>query len=648
MKTHNFFSLIFFVSILFSGCTTQQDQWTIPSPDGKLSMIISLQQNDEGETNLQYKVADDNESVIIQPSPLGIQRADQQFVKGLSFLSANNITTIDNEYTKIHGKKLHCHDHANEQTLLFKNKNDAELELICRAYNNGIAFKYRFPGNDEEKKQVIGEATGFNIPDGLAWIHPYDTIRLWSPAYEVYWENGIKIGTPSPREEGWAFPALFKTGAHWIMISEAGVYEDYCGSHLHPDCDNGLYKIRYPEKNEWNGIPVAPESTLPWETPWRLAIIGQSPGTILESNLIHHLSKPCVLENTSWIKPGKASWSWWSDHDSPQNFKKLKNFVDLAADMNWKYSLVDANWNRMKGGGDIQDLISYAEEKGVGLLLWYNSGGPHNEVTEEPRNIMNNPEKRLAEMKKLQDWGVKGIKVDFFHSDKQPAIKLYIDILKDAAAHNIMVVFHGCTMPRGWSRTYPNMMSMEAVFGAEQYWSDDFARAAPWHNALMPFTRNVVGPMDYTPVTFTNYKATHITTFAHELALSVLFESGIVHMADRVSGYMDRPEKVISFLKEVPVAWDNTYFIDGYPGKHTVLARKKGNKYYIAGVNGTMQHKSIDFDLPFLDKKEYTLELIMDGAEPDQLAFEKITCNNNKKVSVEMLPAGGFVGIISQ
>ncbi len=645
-KINIFFPII--IIILLSGCTDNNNQWTVSSPNGSLSMSISLQQNENANSVLQYSVKDNNQVMVINPSPLGIKRADQQFIEGLSFVAAGKVKTIDNEYTMLTGKQSVCHNHANERVITFKNENNATVALVCRAYNNGIAFKYRFPEKSEKKKKVVEEITGFNMPSGKTWIHPYDTIRLWSPAYELYWKNGVKTGTPAPEEEGWAFPALFQTDNHWILISEAGVYKNYCGAHLQPECENGLYKIRYPEKNEWNGIPIAPESMLPWETPWRFAAIGTSQGTILESSMAHHLSKPCALENTSWIQPGKASWSWWSDHDSPTNFKKLKTFVDLAATMGWKYSLVDANWQKMEGGGDIKDLIEYAKSKNVGLLLWYNSGGDHNEVTEGPRNIMSDPEKRLAEMKKLQDWGVKGIKVDFFHSDKQPAIKYYLDILKDAAAHNILVVFHGCTMPRGWSRTYPNLMSMEAVLGAEQYWGGPFPEVAPWHNALMPFTRNVVGSMDYTPVTFTNYKAAHITTFAHELALSVLFESGIVHMADRVSGYLERPEKVIKFLKEVPVTWDETYYIEGYPGKYTVLARKKGDKYYIAGINGTMQEKILEFTLPFLDDNKYKIDLIMDGENPDKFSYKTIDYSNEQKIAVKILGAGGFTGVISR
>jgi hypothetical protein len=217
----------------------------------------------------------------------------------------------------------------------------------------------------------------------------------------------------------------------------------------------------------------------------------------VESNLVYHLSNHSLIADDSWVKPGRASRSWWSDHPSSRDFVKLKNYVDLASEMGWEYSLVDANWNRMENGGNIEDLVKYANSKNIGLSFWYNSGGPHNIVTEQPRDIMNDPSKRKEELKKLHDWGVKAIKVDFFQSDKQDIMKLYLDILKDAASQQIMVVFHGCTLPRGWSRTYPNLVSMEAVKGAEQYgWDSVFARQDAMLNTILAFTRNVVGRMD--------------------------------------------------------------------------------------------------------------------------------------------------------
>ena len=279
---------------------------------------------------------------------------------------------------------------------------------------------------------------------------------------------------------------------------------------------------------------------------------------------MYDLADKNKIGEADWIKPGRSSWSWWSDHLSGKDFNKLKKYVDLAKDMRWEYSLVDANWNIMHGD-NIEELIKYAAAKNIGLTLWYNSGGAHNTITEQPRDIMNDPVKRKEEFKKLHAWGVKAVKVDFFDSDKQDIIRLYLDILKDAAAEKIMVVFHGCTLPRGWSRTYPNLLSMEGIRGAEQIgWDTVFANNAAMYNTINLFTRNVVGPMDYTPVTFSDSKCCpHTTTNAHEFALSVLYGSGMMHFADSDSSYRGQKEEVKKFLAIVSNTWDETKFLEG-------------------------------------------------------------------------------------
>ncbi|MBM4029937.1 MAG: glycoside hydrolase family 97 protein, partial [Planctomycetes bacterium] len=356
------------------------------------------------------------------------------------------------------------------------------------------------------------------------WVHPYDKATKYTPAYETYYVNGVAADTPSPNEAGWAFPLLFCTAdrSRWALLTEASLDGSYCGTRLTQKTVDGVYRIRFPDEGEGDGTGAAePSWTLPWTTPWRVVILGDSVGDIVESTLVTDVSPASVVKDTSWIKPGRASWSWLFDHDSPQDCTKLNAWVDLAAALGWEYSLVDANWDRMKNG-TIHDLLAYAQSKGVSLLLWYNSGGPHNHVSEKPRGLMDHPEIRREELKNLSKWGVKGVKVDFFQSDKQNIIQLYHDILRDAAEARIMVNFHGCTLPRGWSRTYPHLMTMEAVRGEECYSFDKrFTAEAPTHNVIIPFTRNVVGPMDYTPVMFADNVYPHLTTYTHELALPV-------------------------------------------------------------------------------------------------------------------------------
>jgi alpha-glucosidase len=459
-------------------------------------------------------------------------------------------------------------------------------------------------------------------------------------------------GTKPPLSTGWGFPALFENNGIWALISETGLDESFCGSHLSANCEDGVYRIEYPFEWENYGLwDALPQSNLPWETPWRIIIIGNHPGRIAESNLSFHLADPCKLEDTTWIQPGTSSWNWWSDHSGGWKFESLKDYIDFSAEMGWKYSLVDAEWHRMQGG-TLEELARYAKEKNIGLNIWYNSGGEHSRVMDAgPRNLMDKSEIRQKEMQRIANLGIKGIKVDFFQGDKQKTIQLYLSIIKDAAAQNLLVNTHGSTIPRGWDRTWPNLISMEAVRGGELYSYPPYTKRAVWQNTILPFTRNTIGSMDFTPVTFSDYspETKHITTNAHELALSVIFESGIQHFADRAESYRDQPEYVIDFLKKVPVTWDDTYLIDGYPGEFVVMCREKNGRYYIAGINGTMESKNISFKIPGLnDNQTYELQLIKDGDDSRSFAFSTLETNKEKKHTVEMLPAGGFAGIIKK
>ena len=405
-----------------------------------------------------------------------------------------------------------------------------------------------------------------------------------------------------------------------------------------------------PEEEEAMGVyeqhPISDK--LPWATPWRVAIIGKNLNTIFQSNMVRHLSPENRLNDISWIKPGRASWSWLSDHDSPKDYSKLKKFVDLAVEMGWEYSLVDANWNVMKGG-NIKQLVDYANSKNIGILLWYNSGGPHNTVEEMVRDVMHIPEKRQAEFAKLQEWGVKGVKIDFFQSDKPGMMKLYKDILEDAAKYEIMVNFHGCTIPRGWSRTYPNLITMESVRGAECYtFAETYPENAPYCNTILPVTRNVVGSMDYTPVIFSDMEMPHLTSYGHELALSVLFETGWLHLADKVEAYQNLPEAPKNFLKNVPVVWDESIYITGWPGKEMVVARKKGDTWYVAGVNGENVSKQISIPFEFLEEGKYVAEIITDGKEKNSFSNNLVKVDPIALHQMDLNPFGGFVMTITK
>lgn len=654
MKKTKAFKLAAFllITVLLSNSCKDKKQWIITSPDNHI--VFTLRQDKDADTENTRLLYDinvinkDKKIQVIAPSPLGFTMNGQSFEHNLNYESHKQPKAIKDNYSLVAGKQKNISYTANEATYIFSNENKERLELNIHVFNEGVAFRYILPGDDNKKLTVESEATAFNIggDKGKAWIAPYDKAAPWSPGYERYFTNGSPIGEDAPEKQGWAFPCLFNSQGHWIYISESNLQDNYVASHLQPEVNNNTYTIRFPEKDErYDEGGIYPTSTLPWTMPWRFIIISDHIGDIVESNMVYHLSEPSIIEDNSWIMPGIASWEWWSS-TSGRTVKRLKQYIDLAEEMNWKYSLIDAGWETMPDG-TIGDVIAYAKQKNVDLLLWYNSGGRRENAFSRKKYIMENPDLRAKEMKKLQEWGIKGLKIDFFNSDKQHVIKLYHDILKDAAKHHLVVNFHGCTLPRGWERTYPNLLTSEAIRGAESYrFDEDFPENAPWHNTIAVFTRNVVGPMDYTPCTFSDQKYPHKTTYGHELALSVVFESGIIHMADRASAYQNLPDVPKDFLKNVPASWDETRFIDGYPGELAILAQKKGDTWYLAGINGLDVPMDKELSLSFLDEdKQYKLTFIEDGDTPREFRISGGKTGHGQSIIINMAPLGGFVAV---
>lgn len=647
------------IALSFVDVAKAAPTWSVTSPNGVVRISVQLadlsgQKDYPAGARLYYRVEhglEANRAAVIEDSPLGLKLQNQDFTTGLILTNASEPRLIDERYTMLHGKRRDCDNRANEITLAFRNAAGAILELDVRAYDNGAAFRYRLPGSGVSLLTLDAELTGFALPvDAKLWMHPADKASVYSPAYETYYENEIASGTPSPTGNGWSYPVLFRTGdgRYWGLITEAGLSRNFCGTRLAGTAPGGVYRIALPDSKEGHGTgSVYPSASLPWELPWRAIMLGNSPGDIVESTLVTDLSAPSRVTETGWVKPGRVAWSWWSDNPSPQDGAKQKKFVDLAAKMGWEYVLVDANWDIMDNG-NIHDVIRYAKKKGVGVLLWYNSGGPHNIVTEKPRDTLFFPEVRKFEFDLLRKWGVRGVKVDFFQSDKQNVIELYHDLMRDSAAAQILINFHGCTLPRGWERTWPNLMSMEAVRGEECYIFDDkFPERAPVQNTITPFTRNAVGPMDYTPVGFSNNRYPHRTTYAHELALAALFESGWVHFADKPEAYLSLPKAPKEFLKTVPTAWDDTRFVAGYPGQFVVLARRRGDTWYVVGVNGRNEARTETLSLgPWFNLAHAELTLIQDGADAKSFASQTKSFATGDKLTVKMLPYGGFVAIV--
>lgn len=585
-----------------------------------------------------------HDNTIISKIKLGLMRNDADFSHHLRLKSAGKQLPIHDEYATLHGKKSQVINNANEKTFRFLNTSKQEMDLIVRTYNDGIAFRYRFPEHTSGQFSMTNEHTAYQIPDDdKRWLQKF--VRSYEGFYPEQ-NNNFKTGE-------WGYPALFQTNsnsANWMLITEADIDRNYCATKLSNNSTPSEYKLTFPSEADGNHIgDVNPSFSLPWQSPWRVVIIG-SLSDVVASTLVDDVSKPAAKNDYAWVKPGVASWVYWAYNHGTKDYQRLCQYADLAARMGWQYTLFDWEWNEMGNGGDLEKAVQYALAKGVKPLIWYNSGGKHNTVPAEPRDRLISRENRDKEFTWLKKTGIYGIKVDFFESDKQNIMNYYIDLMEDAARYKLMIYFHGSTVPRGWSRTYPNLMTMEAVAGAEQYNNGlFFTQEAARHNATLPFTRNVIGPMDYTPVTFTNSQHPHVTSFAHELALSVVFESGIQHLADRPEGFDNLPFAEHLFLTRVPAAWDDTRLLSGYPGKSAVIARRKGNNWFIGGINGENRPGQTTIDFSFLPKdRRYRLTLMADGDHNMAFREQYLTVSSTDNLQIKWLPQGGFAAYIEE
>lgn len=636
------------LAVLMTACAAPEN-WELVSKDNHIRFVLE-NKTTNGVTNLSYSVYC-NDTIAIEKSLLGVTMDKQEYGKAAKFVSVTPVKEIDEPYRLKSGKKMNTVDACREQTFTFRTEGGTNFDLIVRVYDNGVAFRYGFPKADGQSHTIQTEHTEFAVPtNGKAWIHPYDWNDRKKPSYEQYCDNEIEIRSECSHGRGWAFPMLFQTNGLWMMITEAVLDGSYPATHIDNSGTHGVYKIRFPELDEpIVADAVEPVSQAPWYTPWRAIIVGNELNTIFQNQMVSHLNPSSVVKDESWIKAGRACWSWWYNGASVLDYKEQLKYVDLSAEMGWEYMLIDAGWQRMANGGTMEDVVKYAQQKGVGVWLWYHSGAGRENDTIASRRIMSDPELRRAEMKQISELGVKGIKVDFFDTDKQRIIQLYPALLKDAADHHLLVDLHGATLPRGFERTYPNMLTTEAIRGGETLGQQPRCERAAEHNATVPFTRNVVGSMDYTPVTFSNkirkgVPAIRKTTVAHQLALAVVFESGFQCFADKAEAYLTLPEQPKQFLKDVPAAWDESCLLIGFPGDNAVIARRSGETWYIGGINGKNEARELELTLPTACVgKSFTL--ITDGKDKDTFDYMPVE-NTNGTIKVRLLPNGGFAGII--
>ena len=600
------------MAMLLGSSVASAENKQITSPDGKLVVTVA-----DMDGRPSYSVSYDN-VLFLKPSPLGIIVNIGDFSSGMSLEKNVSTNKIDETYELASIKKSKVHYVANEAVFSFTQQGKTIYDVIFRISNNDVAFKYKmYPQGETLSCVVKQEVTGFVFPDGTTTFlcpqsKPMGGFARTSPSYETSY-TADDVAGKNGWGEGYTFPCLFRNGDNgWTLVSETGVNGGYCASRLlgHKE---GVYTIGFPQEGEANGNgTVSPGIALPGETPWRTITVGKTLAPIVETTVPFDVVKPLYPAKGEYTY-GRGSWSWIIGMDGSTNYKEQLRYIDFSAAMGYQSVLVDALWDKQIGRDKIEELAKYGKDKGVALYLWYNSNGYWNDAPQTPRGIMDNAIARRKEMKWMQSIGIRGIKVDFFGGDKQMTMQLYEDILSDANEYGLLVIFHGCTLPRGWERMYPNFASSEAVLASENlHFSQGSCDNEAFNATLHPFIRNTVGSMDFGGSALNKYYnadnaprgSRRVTSDVYALATAVLFQSPVQHFALAPNNLTDAPAWAIDFMKEVPTAWDEVRFIDGYPGKYVILARRHGDKWYIAGVNAQKETLKLKVNLPMFSNGE--------------------------------------------
>lgn len=600
------------MAMLLGSSVASAENKQITSPDGKLVVTVA-----DMDGRPSYSVSYDN-VLFLKPSPLGIIANIGDFSSGMSLEKNVSTNKIDETYELASIKQSKVRYVANEAVFSFTQQGKTIYDVIFRISNNDVAFKYKmYPQGETLSCVVKQEVTGFAFPDGTTTFlcpqsKPMGGFARTSPSYETSYTADDAAGK-NGWGEGYTFPCLFRNGDNgWVLVSETGVNGGYCASRLLGH-KGGTYTIGFPQEGEANGNgTVSPGIALPGETPWRTITVGKTLAPIVETTVPFDVVKPLYPAKGEYTY-GRGSWSWIIGMDGSTNYKEQLRYIDFSAAMGYQSVLVDALWDKQIGRDKIEELAKYGKDKGVALYLWYNSNGYWNDAPQTPRGIMDNAIARRKEMKWMQSIGIRGIKVDFFGGDKQMTMQLYEDILSDANEYGLLVIFHGCTLPRGWERMYPNFASSEAVLASENlHFSQGSCDNEAFNATLHPFIRNTVGSMDFGGSALNKYYnadnaprgSRRVTSDVYALATAVLFQSPVQHFALAPNNLTDAPAWAIDFMKEVPTTWDEVRFIDGYPGKYVILARRHGDKWYIAGVNAQKETLQLKVNLPMFSNGE--------------------------------------------
>ncbi len=617
----------------------------VASPDRSLRVEMALDETGRPTWRLLREGRE-----VIASSPLGMVGQGVDLSRGLVFAGVDPPQTVADDYELLSGKRRHNAYRANRRVFRWQDAQGRELAVAWQVSDDGAAFRYELERPVPGLQTWTRDAATFRLPASAhAWLQPLAEPKTGfgrtNPSYEEYYLQDVPVGTPTPMGHGWVFPALFRAGDNWILLSEGSLRRGDAGSRLLDGASAGEYLLGFPDEREaLPGQPALPWiEAFPWRSPWRIVAVGDL-ATVVDSTLGTDLADPPVVDAPS--VPGKASWSWPLLGDESTVFEVQKQFIDYAARMGWRYTLVDALWDTQIGEEKLRELVGYARGRNVSILVWYNSAGDWNQAPQTPRGKLLDHEGRVREFEKLKAMGVAGLKVDFFGGDGSSMIAYYLDLLADAAPYGFQMNFHGATLPRGWQRTFPHLQTVEAVRGLEfATFEQGNADRVPVHAATLPFVRGVFDPMDFTPLAMVrlNDRVQRRTSPAFELAQSVLFVSGIQHYAETAEGMDKVPEYVRGFLSGLPEVWDDSRFLDGYPGQYAVFARQGGGRWFVAGINAGPGPRTVALDATALGGGVQRGLLIADGGDAPGFAQRRVEFAPGKPLELELPAAGGFV-----
>jgi len=615
----------------------------VASPNGKVTAKVM-----KDEQGRFFYTSSHNGTVVLQASKLGLKTGSSDLTTGLSYTAGTATTEyVNDSYELITGSSSTASDEYNELKFELKDTANNSVYIYIRAYDDGIAYRYEMLGTVGTTEKVNSEASEFVLPTAQT------TVWAGSPnnTYEFeFTKRSMASVKNSTQDLSTPLLASVNNGNQWVLLTEGNVFNEadpYCASYFTTTNGERNIKMKFGNK-QTSALTMSylkdENNNYSWHTPWRVAIITDNLNDLTISTLVSDVNPKSVIADTSWIKTGKVAWSWWSSSgDDPIKYDVQKDYIDFAADNGWDYVCLDYGWCLWENYSEkIADLVQYAEAKGVSIMLWYgvNNTG-HTAAGAYPKYSLLTEAKIKEQFEWAHSIGVKGVKVDYYESDTQTTMKQMYLCADIAARNEIAVLFHGNTMPGGEERTYPNILSYEAVYGAEYYkW-----RAEPTvENCLTYlFTRNVAGSMDFTP------PATQVAninaTAGFQLAETVVFESGLQHFAQSIYVYEDYA--ALPFLNDVSVTWDESKLLDGYPGEYNAVARKSGDDWYIGAMS--LDSRDVSYALDFLEAGEaYTAYIFKDNANGTDIELEQILVTSDSTLNYSLLANGGLAVKISK